>query len=65
MMFVIDVKKFCMACANRCQPVTQTIKLAGCSTMVLTRIYKGQPVQVATLGKICKALKCSPDDLIA
>lgn len=65
MMFIIDAKKFCMQCANRCEPVTQAIKKAGCSTLVLTRIYKGKPVQVATLGKICKALNCNPDDLLA
>lgn len=65
MMFVIDAKKFCMACANQCEPVTQAIRRAGCSTLVLERIYKGKPVQVATLGKISKALKCSPADLLA
>lgn len=65
MMFVIDLKKFCMACANQCEPVTKVIKKAGCSTLVLNRIYKGRPVQVATLGKISKALQCEPSDLLA
>jgi len=64
MLFVVDEKKFCYACANRCISVTGAIKKAGCSTIVLNRIYKGLPVQVATLGKICRALQCSPDDLI-
>ncbi len=64
MMFVIDKKKFCFACANRCISVTGAMKKAGCSVIVLNRIYKGLPVQVATLGKICKALQCEPTDLV-
>lgn len=64
-MFVIDLKKFCMLCANRCEPVSKVVRNAGCSTLVLNRIYKGLPVQVATLGKISKALNCKPDDLLA
>lgn len=64
-MFIIDKTKLYMICAERCLPVTMALKKAGCSVTVLHNICQGKKVQVATLGRIAKALGCTPYELIA
>ena len=64
-MFVIDKQKLYMLCAEKCIPVTQALKNAGCSVAVLHSICTGKKIQVATLGKLAKTLGCNPAELIA
>lgn len=39
--------------------------LAGLSSSTITKLGRNQTVTTATLGRICKALDCSPNDILA
>lgn len=38
--------------------------LAGLSSSTITKLGRNQTVTTATLGRICKALGCSPNDIL-
>ena len=38
--------------------------LAQISNYTITKMNKGENVTVEVIGKICKALKCSPDEIM-
>lgn len=65
MLFRIDNKKFFSACALMCMTVSEAIRTAGCSSVTQQRIVKGLPLQSVTVGKLCRALKCEPKDILA
>lgn len=64
MYFVVDERKLYLACANECLSVVELFKTAGSSSVTLQRIHEGKPIQSKTLGKLAKALKVKPIDLL-
>lgn len=49
--------------ADRCMNGTDLIKKTGISTLTLSRIWKGEEVQIKTVGKLAQALDVRPDYL--
>ena len=39
--------------------------LAGLSSSTITKLGRNQTVTTATIGRICKALGCSPNDILS
>ena len=62
---IIDNKKFELACAKKCLPVSKIFAEARISTCVLQKIKRKENLKAFTVGKICKALGCDPAELIA
>lgn len=49
--------------ADKCMNGTDLTKKSGMSTLTLSRIWKGEEVQIKTVGKLAQALDVSPDYL--
>ena len=58
----IDVGKLNMMLARRCMALTDL--RSGTSPQTLTRIMRGEEVKPRTVGRIAKALRCEPDDIV-
>ena len=43
---------------------TQLIKAAGISTNAMAKLGKNEDVRVEVLGKICRTLECTMDDIM-
>lgn len=58
----IDVKKLDLCLARSCQNLRDLRDVTSAQT--LTRIRRGGEIMPATLGKIAKALKCDPAEIM-
>lgn len=47
--------------ADKCMNGTDLTKKSGISTLTLSRVWKGEEVQIKTVGKLAQALGVSPD----
>lgn len=64
-MLKLDRRKLDIILARQCLNVTELVKLAGVSNALLTRLFAGKcTLTTKTLGKLSKALKVDPTDLI-
>ncbi|MFC4805189.1 helix-turn-helix domain-containing protein [Filifactor villosus] len=43
---------------------TDVIAMAGLTTNVMAQMGKNQPITLKNLEKICKALNCTPNDIL-
>ena len=43
---------------------TQLMQITGASKNVFTKISKNEPLNMATIGKICDALQCRVEDIL-
>lgn len=43
---------------------TDVIAMAGLTTNVMAQMGKNQPITLKNLEKICKALNCTPNDVL-
>ena len=43
---------------------TQLLKMTGASKNVFTKISKNEPLNMATIGRICEALHCRVEDIL-
>ena len=64
-MLTIDKKKFDLACAAICLPAYKVLAAANVSTCVLPRIKRGKALRAATVGRIAKALRVEPQEILA
>ena len=42
---------------------TDLYKLAGLSTVAVSKFAKGEPVSLEIIERLCKALNCTPSDI--
>lgn len=58
----IDPKKLDLRLARECKSLSDL--RSGSSPQTLKRIRRGEEVQPKTVGRIAKALKCDPADIL-
>ena len=64
-MLELDRKKLDIVLARQCLNVTELVKLSGVSSSLLTKLFSNKcTLTTKTLGKISKALKVDPTELI-
>lgn len=61
---IIDKAKFFIMCAKRCKKMTEVVKKAGLSMVVLNNINAGRPSKSETVGKLASVLQCQPEELL-
>ncbi|MUP58638.1 transcriptional regulator [Veillonellaceae bacterium M2-4] len=44
---------------------TDVIAMAGLTTNVMARMGKDKPITMKNIEKLCKALQCTPNDIIS
>ena len=60
----IDERKLYFMAARRQMTITQLVQRAGITFQTLGSIKKGWRSTTKTIGKLCMALGCNPEDIV-
>ena len=59
-----NYKKLCHILLDRDMKKKELAQIAGVSTYTINKLNKNENVTVEVLGKICRALNCTLDDIM-